>query len=69
MRHDSNQLVENNRNFIPPARLMKELFEQQQRDTDALHVRIAKLEKSFSYLCCWSLTAVFLLAVLVIALL
>ena len=32
---------------IPPARLLKELFEQQRSDTDALRARIANLEKRF----------------------
>ncbi len=32
---------------IPPARLLKELFEQQRSDTDALRARIANHEKRF----------------------
>ncbi len=69
MRDYSNRLVENNRECVPPARLVRELFEQQRSDTDALRTRIGKLEKAFRQLCCWSLIALSLLVVLVVALL
>ena len=47
MRDYSNRLLETNRESIPPARLLKKLFEQQRSDTDALRTRIANLEKRF----------------------
>ncbi len=69
MRDYSNRLVENNRECVPQARLVRELFEQQRSDTDALRTRIGKLEKAFRQFCCWSLIALSLLVVLVVALL
>ena len=59
MRDYSNRLVENNRECVPPARLVRELFEQQRSDTDALRTRIGKLEKAFRQFCsAWPATRI-----------
>ena len=47
MNNYSNQLLEANRDSIPPAQFLNELFEQQRSETDALRNRTDKLEQTF----------------------
>ena len=62
---EKNRQVSSGNKRLPPARLLRRLFEQQRDETDKLRERLAKLETTTTTLC-WVTFATALVMVLLV---